>query len=97
MREVVIMISKHQPSMFKSPRRLIVAACAAAVGAGFQSIPTLAQSDLALEEVIVTATRRDESLQDVAVSVSAIDAELDQATVRRPVSYTHLRAHETLR
>jgi iron complex outermembrane receptor protein len=69
--------------MFKSPRRLIVAACAAAVGAGFQSIPTLAQSDLALEEVIVTATRRDESLQDVAVSVSAIDAELDQATVRR--------------
>ena len=77
------MISKHQPSMFKSPRRLIVAACAAAVGAGFQSIPTLAQSDLALEEVIVTATRRDESLQDVAVSVSAIDAELDQATVRR--------------
>ena len=77
------MISKHQPSMFKSPRRLIVTACAAAVGAGFQSIPTLAQSDLALEEVIVTATRRDESLQDVAVSVSAIDAELDQATVRR--------------
>ena len=61
----------------------MVAACAAAVGAGFQSIPTLAQSDLALEEVIVTATRRDESLQDVAVSVSAIDAELDQATVRR--------------
>ena len=77
------MISKHQPSMFRSPRRLIVAACATAVGAGFQSIPTLAQSDLALEEVIVTATRRDESLQDVAVSVSAIDAELDQATVRR--------------
>jgi len=77
------MISKHHSSMFKSPRRLIVAACAAAVGAGFQSIPTLAQSDLALEEVIVTATRRDESLQDVAVSVSAIDAELDQATVRR--------------
>jgi iron complex outermembrane receptor protein len=69
--------------MFRSPRRLIVAACATAVGAGFQSIPTLAQSDLALEEVIVTATRRDESLQDVAVSVSAIDAELDQATVRR--------------
>ena len=77
------MINKHPSSMFKSPRRLIVAACAAAVGAGFQSIPTLAQSDLALEEVIVTATRRDESLQDVAVSVSAIDAELDQATVRR--------------
>lgn len=57
------MISKHPSSMFESPRRLIVAACAAAVEAGFQSIPTLAQSDLALEEVIVAATRRDESLQ----------------------------------
>ena len=77
------MISKHPSSMFKTPKRLMVAACAAAIGAGFQSIPTLAQSDLALEEVIVTATRRDESLQDIAVSVSAIDAELDQATVRR--------------
>ena len=77
------MISKHPSSTFKTPKRLLVAACAAAVGAGFQSIPTLAQSDLALEEVIVTATRRDESLQDIAVSVSAIDAELDQATVRR--------------
>ena len=77
------MISKHPSSILKTPKRLMVAACAAAVGAGFQSIPTLAQDDLALEEVIVTATRRDESLQDVAVSVSAIDAELDQATVRR--------------
>ena len=77
------MISKHHPSMFKTPKRLMVAACASAIAAGFQSIPTLAQDDLALEEVIVTATRRDESLQDVAVSVSAIDAELDQATVRR--------------
>ena len=56
------MISKHPSSMFKTPKRLMVAACAAAIGAGFQSIPTLAQSDLALEEVIVTATRRDESL-----------------------------------
>jgi len=77
------MISKHHPSMFKTPKRLMVAACASAIAAGFQSIPTLAQDALALEEVIVTATRRDESLQDVAVSVSAIDAELDQATVRR--------------
>ena len=71
----------------------MVAACAAAVGAGFQSIPTLAQDDLALEEVIVTATRRDESLQDVAVSVSAIDAELDQATVRRLDDLQIGRAH----
>ena len=77
------MISKPQSPTFQSSKRLSVAACAAAVAATFQSIPTLAQSELALEEVIVTATRRDESLQDVAVSVSAIDAELDQATLRR--------------
>ena len=77
------MISKHQPSMFKTPKRLTVAACAAAIAAGFQSIPTLAQDDLALEEVIVTATRRSESLQDVAVSVAAITKELKQAQVRR--------------
>ena len=51
------MISKHQPSILRSPKQLMVAACAAAVGVGFQSIPTLTQSDLALAEVIVTATR----------------------------------------
>ena len=76
------MIKKHPLSMFKSPKRLAVAACSAAIAASFQSIPTLAQ-DVALEEVIVTATRRSESLQDVAVSVAAITKELKQAQVRR--------------
>ena len=77
------MINKHQSSMLKTQKRLTVAACAAAIAAGFQSIPTLAQDGLALEEVIVTATRRSESLQDVAVSVAAITKELRQAQVRR--------------
>ena len=67
----------------KTPKRLLSVACSAAIAAGFNSLPAFAQNELALEEVIVTATRRDESLQDVAVSVSAIDAELDQATLRR--------------
>ena len=73
------MISKIQPTLFKTHKRLAVVACSAAIAASVQSIPSWAQSELALEEVIVTATRRDESLQDVAVSVSAIDAELGQA------------------
>jgi iron complex outermembrane receptor protein len=77
------MIIKIRPQTFKTKKRLAVIACSAAIAASAQSIPARAQSDLALEEVIVTATRRDESLQDVAVSVSAIDAELGQATVRR--------------
>ena len=76
------MIKKYPLSLFKSPKRLAVAACSAAIAASFQSVPTLAQ-DAALEEVIVTATRRDESLQDVAVSVAAITRELGQAQVRR--------------
>ncbi len=76
------MIKKHQPPTFKGPRRLAVAACATAIAAGFQTAPTLAQN-AALEEVIVSATRRDESIQDVAVSVAAITKELGQAQVRR--------------
>ena len=77
------MISKIHPTLFKTHKRLAIVACSAAIAASVQSIPSWAQSELALEEVIVTATRRDESLQDIAVSVSAIDAELGQATVRR--------------
>ena len=76
------MIKKHPLSMFKSPKRLAVAACSAAIAASFQSVPTLAQGAM-LEEVIVSATRRDESIQDVAVSVAAITKELGQPQVRR--------------
>jgi len=77
------MIKQQHMRPNKTAKRLLTVACSAAIAAGFNSLPTLAQNELALEEVIVTATRRDESLQDVAVSVSAIDAELDQATLRR--------------
>ena len=67
----------------KTPKRLLTVACSAAIAAGFNSLPTMAQNELALEEVIVSATRRDESIQDVAVSVAAITRELGQAQVRR--------------
>jgi len=77
------MIRKNHSNPLKTTRKLAVVACSAAIVASFQSAPSLAQNRVALEEVIVTATRRDESLQDIAVSVSAIDAELGQATVRR--------------
>ena len=78
------MIKQHHTRLSKSPKRLLTVACSAAIAAGFNSLPTIAQTELALEEVIVTATRRDESLQDVAVSVSAIDPETwTKRTVRR--------------
>ena len=44
-----------------------------------------------LEEIIVTARKRVESLQDVPISVSAVSG-----SKMEPVSYTHLRAHETV-
>ena len=77
------MIKKHHSYRVGSSRKLAAMACSAAMAATFQSIPTLAQGGGSLEEVIVTATRRDESLQDVAVSVAAITRELGQAQVRR--------------
>ena len=36
-----------------------------------------------LEEVVVTARKRDESIQDVPVSVTSIGKELKESTVRR--------------
>jgi iron complex outermembrane receptor protein len=80
---VVIMIKQHHMRPSKTPKRLLTVACSAAIAAGFNSLPTFAQNELALEEVIVSATRRDESIQDVAVSVAAITRELGQAQVRR--------------
>ncbi len=77
------MIKQHHTRLSKSPKRLLTVACSAAILASFNSLPSIAQTELALEEVIVSATRRDESIQDVAVSVAAITRELGQAQVRR--------------
>ena len=76
------MIKQHHMRPGKTPKRLLTVACSAAILAGFNSLPTIAQNELALEEVIVSATRRNESIQDVAVSVAAITRELGQAQVR---------------
>ncbi len=47
------------------------------------SAPALGQGDaLVLEEVVVTARKRDESLQEVPVSVTSISAELQNPTIR---------------
>lgn len=49
--------------------------CAMALAVAMPALTTLAQSDLVLEEVIVTAQIRAESLQDVPVSVSALSGD----------------------
>tara|TARA_B100001250_G_C19817252_1_gene799306 strand:- start:10364 stop:12760 length:2397 start_codon:yes stop_codon:yes gene_type:complete len=50
------------------------------------AIPTLAQesegSSLAIEEIIVTAQKREESLQDVPIAITAITEQLEDATIR---------------
>jgi len=43
----------------------------------------IAYSQVVIEEIVVTARKRSESIQDVPVSVSAIEQELKRATVRR--------------
>ena len=54
-----------------------------ALGAGVQSPTAIAQESLAiLEEVIVTARKREEFLQETPVAVTALDAEaLKQANI----------------
>ncbi|MFT6888316.1 MAG: iron complex outermembrane receptor protein [Halioglobus sp.] len=71
-------------SNLKTAKHVLASACAAAIASGLLSLPALAQSRaVMLEEVIVTATKRSESIQEVAVSVSALGEELKQASVRR--------------
>ncbi|MCX2980450.1 TonB-dependent receptor [Halieaceae bacterium IMCC14734] len=78
------MKNRNTHGIVHSPRKALALACSAAIASTFISLPALTQEGaVTLEEVIVTARKRDESLQDVAVSVSAIGAELNQATVRR--------------
>jgi len=60
-----------------APRRLLCSAVAlASLGAAVCATPVLAQSggERMLEEITVTARRREESLQDVPVSVAVVDA-----------------------
>lgn len=64
-------------------KRAISIAVGLASTAGLMTSVQATAQDFTLEEVIVTATKRAESIQDVAVSVSAIGVELKQATVRR--------------
>ena len=40
-----------------------------------QAMPVMAEDDLALEEVIVTAQRRSENIQDVPIAIQALTGE----------------------
>lgn len=55
----------------------------ALVATAFSAAPAAFAERVALEEIVVTARKRSESIQDVPISVSALDKELKQSNVRR--------------
>lgn len=62
-------------NMAKKPLALALAG-ASAISAGLGTVtPALAQNTAMLEEVVVTARKREESLQDIPVAVSALSAD----------------------
>ena len=62
----------------------VLAALLALLPSGFLATPLVAQSEgaLVIEEIIVTARKREESAQDVPVAITALSAELENATIR---------------
>lgn len=60
----------------RSKQRLIVTGLSAAIATGTVGlVPIAAQAQMVLEEVVVTARRREESLQETPVAVSAFSSE----------------------
>tara|TARA_R110002049_G_scaffold155062_1_gene319885 strand:- start:5695 stop:8037 length:2343 start_codon:yes stop_codon:yes gene_type:complete len=56
----------------KKPALLISLQVSLAAGIGVGSLPVVAQGELALEEVVVTARKRDETLESAPVAIKAI-------------------------
>ena len=54
----------------------------AVAGTAIMTSPVLYAESLALEEIIVTSRKREESLQDVPISVTSVTEELNRASVR---------------
>ena len=61
--------------MKRNTRLSLSSAVAVAIAGAFPGTLTLAQESAGLEEVIVTARKRDESLQEIPVAVSVFGAE----------------------
>ena len=68
---------------YKNSKRLISRAVAASLLSGVLYSPVIfAQQSLVLEELIVTARKREESIQDVPIAITALDAaSIDRAFV----------------
>ena len=64
-------------------RRAMALQCFVLACVGGVHSPAVLSESVAIEEIVVTARKRSESIQDVPVSVTAIDKELKEANVRR--------------
>ena len=68
-----------------------------AVALGLAGLAAPGQSQEPLEEIVVTALRRAESLQDAPASVAAFDAEtVEQARIQSMRDYVNLTSNMTL-
>ena len=67
-----------RPTIFNNRPGAVAMAVAIALGGGTTALPAFAQSGAALEEIVVTARKREERLQDIPVSVSSISEFLIQ-------------------
>ncbi|MEE4190775.1 MAG: TonB-dependent receptor plug domain-containing protein, partial [Halieaceae bacterium] len=64
-------------------RRLITAALPVIALLAGPVVSPVAEAQAALEEIIVTARKREESIQDVPISVTSVGKELKEASIRR--------------
>jgi iron complex outermembrane receptor protein len=55
---------------------------AAIVSGTAVSVPVIAENSLAIEEIIVTARKKEESVQDVPIAMTALAKELQDSTIR---------------
>lgn len=79
---LVIRNNKKEP-MSKIGMGAVLSSVLAVTGGLASPMAIAAEDQVTIEEIVVTARRRSESIQDVPVSVSAIDRELKEASVRR--------------
>lgn len=78
-------------------KRLVALAVAAAAGACGVAPVVYAQNGFTIEEVVVTARKRAENLQEVPIAITAIDEQtLQRAGVERPGDYIGLIPNVTI-
>ncbi len=80
-------------------KRAVRRACSSAgiVALSALAVPGAALAQQALEEIVVTARKRSESLQDVPISVSAItESQIESAGIERPADFIGLIPNVTI-